>query len=174
MDIFISLHPSIFTKQTIISISLLPLSLIIYYDSISSLFYVSAMSSERVAIFDKNCDFQMLISFDGYSPSTALSYFNGNFYSGDQSNNILVASKETSAFVAIYNSLCEYYTHSITIDSFGFMAVGCRNENGISLYNAYNGTYLNLQLATSNFPELTAVDASGRFVSIGYSIDIYY
>ena len=65
---------------------------------------------------------------------------------------------------------------SITIDAFGYMAVGC-NDFLISLYNAYYGTYLNLQfqLAPSNVPYFTAVDVSGRFVSMSSSaIDIYY
>ena len=49
------------------------------------------------------------------------------------------------------------------------MAVGCRNgynPSTIALYNAYNGQYLNLQLATSSDPWFTTVDVSGRFVLI--------
>ena len=62
------------------------------------------------------------------------------------------------------------------------MAVSCNNFSNnrtILLYDAKNGTYLNLQLATSG-PCVTAVDASGRFLSMGlnikykFSIDIYY
>ena len=45
----------------------------------------------------------------------------------------------------------------------------------ILLYNTYNDTCLNLQLATSsNWSYNTAVDASGRLVSISnYAIDIF-
>jgi len=57
------------------------------------------------------------------------------------------------------------------------MAVSCNNFSNnrtILLYDAKNGTYLNLQLATSG-PCVTAVDASGRFLSMGLNIiDIYY
>ena len=56
------------------------------------------------------------------------------------------------------------------------MAVGCQGNNGpIYLYNAYNGSYLNLQLETLHDQLFTTVDASGRFVLItNYVIDIYY
>ena len=96
---------------------------------------------------------------------------------GEDGNNIVVASIAKGTFVAKYNTICTGSSiKSITFDSYGYMAVSCSSNNVsiVALYNGNNGTYLNLQLATSNFPELKAVDASGRFVSIGYSIDIYY
>ena len=58
------------------------------------------------------------------------------------------------------------------------MAVSCNNFSNnrtILLYDAKNGTYLNLQITTSYFPWFTAVDSNGRFVSMSsYAIDIYY
>ena len=101
-------------------------------------------------------------------------YFNGNLY-GDKGddNSIIVASQETGEFVDLYNNVCPDIIVSITIDSFGYMAVSC-NGGLIALYNANNGTYLN-QIAASYNPYYTDVDASGRFVSIGSNVlDIYY
>ena len=119
------------------------------------------------------------MTLGGYSPSWTLSYFNGYFY-GDiyGTNNIIVASKATGKFVATYETVCSGGIHSITFDSCGFMVVSCADDSNpstIALYNANNGTYLNLQLTTSFQPFVTAVDASGRFVSSSWSaIDIYY
>ena len=63
---------------------------------------------------------------------------------------------------------------SITIDSFGYMAVSCWN-GPIALYNANYGSYLNFTLVTSYYPWNTAVDANGRFASMSnYAINIYY
>ena len=55
-------------------------------------------------------------------------YFNGNLYwdKGDD-NSIIVASQETGEFVDLYNNVCPDIIVSITIDSFGYMAVGCGN-----------------------------------------------
>ena len=72
--------------------------------------------------------------------------------------------------------------NSITIDSYGYMAVGCwygRYGYIIALYNAINGTYLDFfQLSSyqpSNYPSFTAVDASERFVIMSQTaIYIYY
>ena len=56
------------------------------------------------------------------------------------------------------------------------MAVSCYNTYIIGLYNAGDGTYLNLTLASySGYSYFTAVDASGRFISMSrYGIDAYY
>ena len=110
----------------------------IYYDSISSLFYVSG-GSHGVSIFDTNCNFKPYITMGGYSPSKPLNYFNGTLY-GDYGNSILVASKVTGAFVAKYNTLCSNDIYSITINSFGYMAISCLNDGPIFLYNATNAT----------------------------------
>ena len=77
--------------------------------------------------------------------------------------------------MAKYNTVClSGNVLSITIDSFGYMAVSCWNGL-IAFYNANNRTYLNLTLVTSYYPWNTAVDANGRFVSMSnYAIDIYY
>ena len=119
------------------------------------------------------------MSLGGYTPYLALSYFNGYLYGDSQARtSIVVASKTTGASVTQYNTVCLNHIYSITFDSFGYMAVSCFNggDGPIALYNAYNGTYLNLQLSTSSYyPLATAVDASGRFVSMSVSaIDIYY
>ena len=68
------------------------------------------------------------------------------------------------------------FIYSINIDSFGYTAVGCHNDGQIYLYNANNMSYLKSRLAkSSNYSLYTAVDASGRFVSMsGFAIDIYY
>ena len=146
----------------------------IYYDSSSRLFYVAGNSSQGISIFDTNCNFQRYMTLGGYSPSQALSHFNGYLY-GDYGTSIIVASKATGAFAAKYNTLCSNYISYITIDSFGYMAVSCGDYNRlIYLYNAYNGTYLNQQLASS-YTYFTAVDSSGRFVSTSeFLINIYY
>ena len=145
----------------------------IYYGSISSVVYVASESAPGLSVFDTNCNFLRYMSFVGYSPSYSLSYFNGNLYGDDGGSNVEVASKSTISFVAKYSTLCDYIS-SITFDSFGYMAVGCW-YNQVALYNAYNGSYLNLQLATSNYPSFTVVDASGRLVSLSNNvIDIYY
>ena len=153
----------------------------IYYDSSSSLIYVATYGgiSSIVVILDTNCRFQRYMTLGGFSPKYSLSYFNGYLY-GDNGlyNNggksIVVASKANGTFVAQYNNVCEDGIVSINIDSFGYMAVGCWGGVPISLYNANDGTYLN-QLVPSHAPLFTAVDASGRFVSMSTkAIDIYY
>ena len=154
----------------------------IYYDSIYSLFYVLG-GSKGVAIFDTNCNFQRYMTLGGYISSFALSYFNGNlygdnfdgYYSFNHNNgySIVVASKANGAFVANYNNICSSTIGSITIDSFGYMAVGCGSQ--ISLYSANNCTFLNQLLEISPTPLFTAVDSIGRFVSMNRTvIDIYY
>ena len=147
----------------------------IYYDSSSSLFYVctgSTIHSYPLSVFDTNSNFQRFMTLAGNYPDYALIYFNGNLY-GSIGTSIVVASKATGTLVGKYDTVCNWI-FSITIDLFGYMAVGCWN-GPIALYNANNGTYLNLTLATSYWPFATAVDASGRFVSISfYAIDIYY
>ena len=92
---------------------------------------------------------------------------------------IKVSSKVAGAFIAQYDTVCSGGMRSMTIDSFGYMAVGCdygKNVATLVLYNANNDSYLNLQLATSgSVSYFTAVDASGRLVSLSSSaIDIYY
>ena len=145
----------------------------IYFDSSSSLFYVSGDYVNGVSIFDKNCNFQRFLVLGSYSPGNALSYFNGNLY-GEDGSSVVVASKATGAFVAKYDTVCYYGIYSITINLFGYMAVSC-DEGPIALYNARNGTYLNLQLEPSNEPYFTAVDANSRFVSMSSTaIDIYF
>ena len=139
----------------------------IYYDSSSSLFYVAG-DYRGVAIFDTNCNFQRFMTLGGYIPNGVLSYFNGNLY-GDAADgaSIVVASKSTGALVAKY-TVCPFPNEldSINIDSFGYMAVGCFGF--IALYNSYNGIYLNQKLEISDVSYLTAVDASGRFISMGF------
>ena len=154
----------------------------IYFDSSSSLFYVTGGG---ISVFDTNCNFQRYMTLGGYtySPGNVLSYLNGNFYVDSQptyydydtyQGNIAVASQATGAFVAEYDNICSGGLNSVSIDSFGYMAVSCWGGS-ILLYNAYNGTFLNLQLAASSNSWFTAVDASGRFVSMSsYAIDIYY
>ena len=152
----------------------------IYYDSSSTLFYVTGGGG--VSIFDTNCNFQRHMEIGTYGPFS-LSYLNGNFYVDSQptyydydtyQGNIAVASQATGAFVAEYDNICSGGLNSVSIDSFGYMAVSCWGGS-ILLYNAYNGTFLNLQLAASSNSWFTAVDASGRFVSMSsYAIDIYY
>ena len=116
------------------------------------------------------------MKFGDYTPEHTLSYFNGYLYSGS-SGSIIVASKATGALVAVYNNIvCSYpnYITSIIIDSFGFMAVGC-TDFFVGLYDANNGTYLNQKRATLDASYFTAIDASGRFISMGYQgINIYY
>ena len=97
----------------------------IYNDSTSSLFYV-LKNVAGVSIFDTNCYFQWFRSLGGYTPGNTLSYFNGNLY-GDNGTSNVIASVETGAIVAKYNSVCSGGLTSITIDSFGYMAVGCGN-----------------------------------------------
>ena len=97
---------------------------------------------------------------------------------GEDGNNIVVASIAKGTFVAKYNTICTGSSiKSITFDSYGYMAVSCSSNNVsiVALYNGNNGTYLNLQLATSNPPWSSIVDASGRFVSISSkAINFYY
>ena len=100
-----------------------------YYYSNSSLFYVSSsVFFQGISIFDTNCNFLDYMTLGGYIPY-ALSYFNGNLYgynidgSGQHYISIVVASKANGDFVAQYNTLCSNDIYSITIDSFGYMAV---------------------------------------------------
>ena len=148
----------------------------IYYDSTSSLFYVTSSNNKSVSVFDTNCNLQKYTTLGGYNPQYTLSYFNGNLY-GDivyDYGTIVVATKATGTLVAKYKTICSSLIPSLTFDSFGYMAVGCW-DGLIYLYNATNVTYLNLQLTSSRIPSTTAVDASGRFLSISSSaIDIYY
>ena len=149
----------------------------IYYDSSSSLFYVAG-SSQSVSIYDTNCNFQRFMTLGGYySPGNALSFFNGNLYF-DYGTSIAEASKATGAVVAKYDNVCYYYPsgiNSITFDSFGYMAVSCYGNSIVALYNAINGTYLTSLAEISSSSFFTAVDGSGRFVSVSYTaIDIFY
>ena len=150
---------------------------LIYYDSNSSLFYVTG-DSHGVSVFDTNCYFKRYVTFESYTPSNSWSYFNGNLYgdSGTFNNgSSIVVSKVTGVLVAKYNTICSMGIYSITFDSFGYMAVGCGNGS-IALYNSTNGKYLNLQLTpSSNYPRNTFVDPSGRFLALSATaLDFYY
>ena len=61
----------------------------------------------------------------GYKPTYASSFFNSNLYGIYGLNSFEVASKETRAFIAKYNTTYSSFLtiSSITIDSFGYMAV---------------------------------------------------
>ena len=75
----------------------------IYYDSSSSLFYVAGLQNQGVSIFDTNSNLQRYMAFGGFTPHTALRYFNGNLYAS-HGNFIIVASKSTGALIAKYNT----------------------------------------------------------------------
>ena len=70
----------------------------IYYDTSSSLFYVTG-DFRGISIFDTNCNFQRFMKFGDYTPEHTLSYFNGYLYSGARGS-IIVASKATGSVVA--------------------------------------------------------------------------
>ena len=67
------------------------------------MFYVAGLQNQGVSIFDTNSNLQRYMAFGGFTPHTALRYFNGNLYAS-HGNFIIVASKSTGALIAKYNT----------------------------------------------------------------------
>jgi hypothetical protein len=150
----------------------------IYYDSSSSKFYVGTYHSKYISIFDTSCSLIDTISLAVYNYETfGINYFNGYFYVGVVNSNKIIKLLINGTITSEYETIClSSYLQiaSITIDSFGYLAVTC-NADGKILLLDYNLNYLNQYLITSNGPHVTSIDSYGRFVIMtGDGLEIYY
>jgi hypothetical protein len=147
----------------------------IYYDSSSSKFYVGTFQSKCISIFDSNCSLIETISLAAYNYETfGINYFNGYFYASVVNKIIKLLANGT--ITSEYETICLSSSNqiaSITIDSFGYLAVSCNSDGKILLLD-YNLNYLNQYLTTSA-PYVTAIDSYGRFVIMtANGLEIYY
>ena len=148
----------------------------ILYDPASSKLYVAAQGLTSIAVFDLSCFLIQFINL-GSRFAFGLAYFNGNLYATIiNSNQILVI--QNGFVIKYFNvnqcSVGEYSLVSITVDSFGYLAITCNFDKLIVVYDS-NGNYMNSSIATSDYPFMTGIVYNGRFVIMtGQSLDIYY
>ena len=145
-----------------------------FFDSNGSKFYVTSTSLNRIDIFDTSCSLLQSISLGNQSPY-GLAFLGGNtLYAGVLSSQIIVIQNNV---VSKYFSLptCSHSSYiSVTIDSFGNLAISCFLESAIFLYDS-NGNYLNISIQTTGNPFMTAIDSNGRFVVMTQkSLEIFY
>ena len=145
------------------------------YDSASSKFYVTVYSYSRIDIFDTSCSLLQSINLGSKQPH-GLAFFTANIYAGVfKSNQVIVIQ---NGLVSKYFTVNQFDNNnsilSITVDTFGYLALTCTASNQIVVYDA-NGNYMNASLTTSASPHISAIDSSGRFVIMtSKSLDIYY
>ena len=140
------------------------------FDSISSTFYVSSFSFERIDIFNTSCSFLQSIEISVQSYGIAL--FKGMIYtSGVRTSlvSVIKNGKVTKVFRTIGDGIV-----AITVDSFGYLAISCIASKVISVYDS-NGNFMNTQITSSQYPGITAIDSNGRYIIVtSDSLDIYY
>ena len=130
------------------------------------------MSYNRIEIFDTSCSFLQSITLRFQPYGLALS--NGIIYVGGKSNNKINVIKNGTITKDINIVKCSQVITEITVDSFGYMAIICNDDNLITVYDL-NGNYMNTKISTSPNPYITAIDSNGRYVIMTYkSLDIYY
>ena len=130
------------------------------------------MSYNRIEIFDTSCSFLQSITLRFQPYGLALS--NGIIYVGGKSNNKINVIKNGTITKDINIVKCSQVITEITVDSFGYMAIICNDDNLITVYDL-NGNYMNTKISTSLTPYITSIDSNGRYVIMTmYSLDIYY
>ena len=147
-----------------------------FYDSSSSKFYVAPYNLPRIDVFDISCSLIQSISLGNQQPY-ALVGFNRNLYASVLNNNQVLVIQDglvTKYFTVNQCPIAKSQISSITVDSFGYLAMSCFASNQVVVYDS-NGNYMNTSTSTSPNPYITAIDSKGRFVLMSStSLDIYY
>ena len=119
------------------------------YDSASSKFYVAASSSPRIDVFDTSCSLLQSINLGSKLPF-GLAFFNGSIYAGvlDSNQVIVIQNGLVSRYFTVNQCpVSPYYIFSITVDTFGNLALSCLSSNLIVVHDL-NGNYMNASLTT--------------------------
>ena len=142
------------------------------YDYSSSLLYAVSYYNHCIDVFNTSLAYLHSISLDESSKPFSINQFNGKFYIGLSSSQILVL--QNNVISSIYNiSSCEDIS-SIYFDTNGDMAMTCYLNHIAYVYN-FEGVSHNINISTSIAPTYLAVDSMGRMVVLSaYQIDIYY
>ena len=146
------------------------------YDTAGSKFYVAPESYSQIDVFDLSCSLLQSINLGSKQPY-GLAAFNGNLYIGVLNSNQVLVMQSGSIiryFTVNQCSISKYQIISITVDSFGYLAITCAASNLVVVYDS-NGNYMNASISTSFIPYITAIDANGRLVIMTtQSLNIYY
>ena len=144
------------------------------YDSSRSALYVASYHYNRIDVFNLSCSVLESIGLGSYRQPFGLVLLNDIIYVALWSFNHLIVVEEGTITKDITVYPCTGSISSITVDSFGFLAVSCYNTQLITIYDS-NGNYMKTKLPTSHKPYLTSKDANGRFIVMTEkSLDIYY
>ena len=148
----------------------------IVFDLSSSKFYVASRNLNYIHVFDKSCSLLQTIQFDFKPSGLALknsNLFVGNFYNY---SSILVLNSVLNGSVDKTIRISDFLIGitSITIDSFGYMALSFPRNNFFQLYD-WNGTDMNTEITASSAKCIVVVDSNHRLIIVSaHSIDIYY
>lgn len=143
------------------------------YDSSSSKFYVADVHLKKIDVFNESCSLLMSISLD--QEIWALALFKRNIYAGFKDSNQILVLNHGTVIKTVTAYQCYNGTSSITVDSFGSMAISCAIPINLVIIYDSDGIYMNSQILKSSMPWITAIDSSSRLVAMSSeSIDIYY
>ena len=147
-----------------------------FFDSVSLKFYVASNGLSRIDIFNTFCSRLDSINLDSNRPY-GLNFFNDIIYASIAHSNEIIAIQNHTITKLTTVDKCsgkDNQLTSISVDSYGYLAITCHNNQLITIYDV-NGNYKNTQLSTSKYPFMTSIDSKGRLiVTTENSLDIYY
>ena len=150
------------------------------YDLSSSKFYVAAYWIHKIDVFDTSCSLLQSINLNDNKPF-GLALYNGYIYAGILQNStinndqiIVLKNGIVTKKLTVRHCIPSRGISSITVDSFGYMAISCGTI--VTLYDSnINEHEMNFNISTSESPRTTAIDSNGRFIVMAQkTLDIYY
>ena len=135
------------------------------YDQMNKTVIAANVISNRIDIFSQDLTLlsSLSLAFQPhgvcvYGSSIYVSYWSG-------SSNISVINNGN------FTTLCPEKLISLTVDSFGYMAVSCQNNSILYLYHV-NGSYMNKSISTATLLFYANYDAQ-NFIAIGANNKIF-
>ena len=116
------------------------------YDQVNKTVIAANFVSNRIDIFSQNLTLLSSISF---ASPVGLCVHGSRIYASHWLNSNYISVIQNGNVINNFTTLCSQMLSSITVDSYGYLALSCRSNNILYLYHV-NGSYMNKYFSLAN------------------------